>query len=125
MRCMGYIKARFGAGRWEQTFGEICKAVWSEEVDTAQVGGLREVLTRLFTELEAEEIMTAGQESKWKNALKQKTQEALDRGAFGAPWFWVTSATGISEPFFGSDRMHMMWEFLGLPWSDIQLQAKL
>ena len=125
MRCMAYIKARYGAKRWEQAFGEICKAVWSEERDTAQIEQLRQVLSRQFTELETDQILTAGQSTEYKDAIKKNTQEALERGAFGAPWFWVRSAAGVEEPFFGSDRMHMIWEHLGLPWSDIKLQAKM
>lgn len=53
-------------------------------------------------------------DKRWKEVLTAKTQEALDRGAFGAPFFWVvrTDDTDVEgqgkvvgeEPFFGSDR---------------------
>lgn len=60
--------------------------------------------------------MTAAMtDKKWKEALTATTQEALDRGAFGAPFFWVVRTdndadvdgqgrTVGEEPFFGSDR---------------------
>ena len=49
--------------------------------------------------------MKGAETSEVKEALKKATQEALDRGAFGNPWFWVTRASGgRGEPFFGSDR---------------------
>lgn len=48
-------------------------------------------------------------DKKWKEELTAKTQEALERGAFGAPFFWVVRDDGrgktvTEEPFFGSDR---------------------
>lgn len=48
--------------------------------------------------------MTAAETKEWKDKLLANTQEALDQGAFGAPWFWVRNAEGKEEPFFGSDR---------------------
>jgi glutathione S-transferase kappa 1 len=58
-----------------------------------------------------------------KDLLTATTQEALDRGAFGAPWLWVTNEEGKSEPFFGSDRFHFVYQYLGLPFQDITLLA--
>lgn len=60
--------------------------------------------TPLFTPSEVEKIMEGASASGFKDRLKAKTQEALDHGAFGAPWLWVTNSTGKGEPFFGSDR---------------------
>lgn len=56
---------------------------------------------------EVDAIMAAAGEQTWKDALTAKTQEALDRGAFGAPFFVVTSSTDEGqkeEVFWGSDR---------------------
>jgi glutathione S-transferase kappa 1 len=58
----------------------------------------------LFTKNDIEAIMKATAEEKWKDELKVTVEEALARGAFGAPWLWVTNEKGVSEPFFGSDR---------------------
>jgi hypothetical protein len=76
---------------------------------------------KLFTKDDVAEIMTAAASPKMKDALKKATQEALDRGAYGAPWLWVTNAQGDSEPFFGSDRFGHVFRFLGLPFRDITL----
>lgn len=57
-----------------------------------------------YSKEEVERILTAAQSPKIKKALADRTQEALDRGAFGAPWFWVRNSKGEEEPFFGSDR---------------------
>ena len=40
----------------------------------------------------------------YKQRLNDNTKEALERGAFGCPWFWVCNSKGEEEPFFGSDR---------------------
>ena len=68
--------------------------------------------------------MQKATDKEWKDKLTANTKEALDQGAFGAPWMWVTNGMGVSEPFFGSDRFHFMWEFLGLPWQDLAILPK-
>lgn len=67
---------------------------------------LRNELTNinLFSAKEVDEIIAAAESKEWKDKLLSNTQEALDKGAFGAPWFWVKNAQGVEEPFFGSDR---------------------
>lgn len=59
---------------------------------------------KLFTKEQVEEIMKGTETPQIKEALKKTTQEALDKGAFGNPWIWVTDEKGRQEPFFGSDR---------------------
>lgn len=59
---------------------------------------------KLFTKEQVEEIMKGTETPQIKEALKNTTQEALDKGAFGNPWIWVTDGEGREEPFFGSDR---------------------
>ncbi|KAK4217938.1 glutathione S-transferase kappa 1 [Rhypophila decipiens] len=69
----------------------------------------------LFSPAEIQKIMQATSESEFKDRLKDKTQEALDKGAFGAPWMWVTNSQGKGEPFFGSDRFDFIYRYLDLP----------
>jgi glutathione S-transferase kappa 1 len=59
---------------------------------------------KLFSNQEVEAIMKGAATQEMKDLLKGTTQKALDQGAFGAPWLWVTNDAGESEPFFGSDR---------------------
>jgi glutathione S-transferase kappa 1 len=75
----------------------------------------------LFTAEEVDAILKAASSQPIKDTLKKTTQDALDRGAFGAPWIWVTNSAGVSEPFFGSDRFHYVYKFLDLPFQDIAL----
>lgn len=58
----------------------------------------------LFTGEEVRRIMAAAATDALKQTVKDTTQAALDRGAFGAPWLWVSDGRGRGEPFFGSDR---------------------
>ena len=48
--------------------------------------------------------MAATKDQEYKDHVKGVVVEALSRGAFGAPWLWVTDSKGRSQPFFGSDR---------------------
>ncbi|KXX82568.1 Glutathione S-transferase kappa 1 [Madurella mycetomatis] len=76
---------------------------------------------KLFTAEEVQEIMRAAGTDEIKELLKITTQRALDQGAFGNPWLWVTNRKGKGEPFFGSDRFHFVYRFLGLPYRDVTL----
>ncbi|KAH6661937.1 thioredoxin-like protein [Plectosphaerella plurivora] len=76
---------------------------------------------KLFTPDDVASILAAATTPEMKDALKKATQEALDRGAYGAPWLWVTNSTGQSEPFFGSDRFGHVFRFLDLPFQDVTL----
>jgi len=80
--------------------------------------------TGLFTTSEVVEILAAAGEQEWKDALTQNTRTALEKGAFGAPWMWVTNSEGKEEPFFGSDRWHFLWMFLGVGCSDLEVWPK-
>jgi glutathione S-transferase kappa 1 len=57
---------------------------------------------KLFSDEDVEKIMN-GRES-MKDRVKDLTGEAVQKGAFGAPWLIVTREDGKSEAFFGSDR---------------------
>ena len=58
----------------------------------------------MFSPEEVKAILEGAQSAECKGMLKRTTTEALERGAFGAPYFWVTNAEGKAEPFFGNDR---------------------
>jgi glutathione S-transferase kappa 1 len=59
---------------------------------------------RLFRAEDVDAIAKGMASPEIKDALRATTQQALDQGAFGAPWMWVTNSAGVTEPFFGSDR---------------------
>lgn len=101
---------------------EFSKSVWENNEDTGKPEILRKVLGKTFDAPEADTIAAAAGQQKWKAKLTETTKEALDKGAYGAPWFWVRSLNGEEGPFFGSDRFAFMWKFLGLKWRDVVLE---
>lgn len=53
--------------------------------------------------------------------LTDETAMLVEKGAFGAPWWLVTNSEGVEEPFFGSDRFHFVYQFLGVPFRDMEI----
>ncbi|KAH8884124.1 DSBA-like thioredoxin domain-containing protein [Thozetella sp. PMI_491] len=69
----------------------------------------------LFSEDQVKEIIAAQNSTKYKEVLRTATKQLNDRGAFGVPWIIASNSKGKQEPYFGSDRFHHVFEFLGLP----------
>ncbi|KAK1969512.1 DSBA-like thioredoxin domain-containing protein [Colletotrichum sublineola] len=76
---------------------------------------------RLFSDADVRKILEGAATQEIKDSVKAKTQEAIERGAFGAPWFWVVNDEGKGEPFFGSDRFQFMYDYLGVPYQDVTI----
>lgn len=138
LRALHFVKARYPADTYLATWRHLLRAFWTlheppntpaalakalaDVPATTPGGGEEEEGKRLFTADDVDRIVRAAAEPAYKDALRRATEEAQQRGAFGAPWLWVTNAaTGRSEPFFGSDRWHHVYEFLGLPYQDVAL----
>jgi 2-hydroxychromene-2-carboxylate isomerase len=82
----------------------LSKALAEATSDFVGSGSSSNTASRLFSDDDVKRIMEAASSQEMKDLLKETTQQAVEKGAFGAPWFWVTNSAGISEPFFGSDR---------------------
>lgn len=78
--------------------------MWEQGVDVSKPDLLATVLSKRFSPSEVKSILEGANSAEYKQLLNDKTKEALDHGAFGCPWFWVTNSKGEEEPFFGSDR---------------------
>ncbi|PHH64655.1 hypothetical protein CDD81_4096 [Ophiocordyceps australis] len=89
-------------------------AVLQDALAGVQVNG-----KRVFDAAQVAHIMQAREE--YKQTLVDEVQSAREKGAFGAPWLWVTNAKGESQPFFGSDRFNQVFRFLGLDFHDVEL----
>ncbi|PKS06851.1 hypothetical protein jhhlp_006927 [Lomentospora prolificans] len=76
---------------------------------------------KLFSAEEVKAIMEGTETPEMKEALKATTEVAIRKRAFGAPWLVVTNSEGREEVFFGSDRFGFIYEFLGLPYHDVEL----
>ncbi|KAH8175319.1 DSBA-like thioredoxin domain-containing protein [Sarocladium implicatum] len=65
-------------------------------------------------EEEAKKVEEAGKTQEAKDRLKEYTQEAFDKGAFGMPWMVCKDREGREEGFFGVDSLGQVTTFLGL-----------
>ncbi|PMD66675.1 thioredoxin-like protein [Hyaloscypha bicolor E] len=129
-RALCYVKARHPQSTFDQIFLALFHALWNLHVNITLPGPFTDTLetTGLFAPPQISDIVSATKEQEWKDKLLANTQKVLDQGAFGAPWMWVQNGEGKEEPFFGSDRFHFMWTFLGVPFRDIEItppKAKL
>ena len=95
---------------------ELWLRIWSRDEDITlheslqhaclAVGLTKEAANDLIGQIESQEV---------KNVLRRTTQEALDLGAFGAP-FIVAHLGDKKEEFFGSDRMELLAHMLQEQW---------
>ncbi|KAF2718036.1 glutathione S-transferase kappa 1 [Polychaeton citri CBS 116435] len=123
LRSMCYVKETYPKERYELAISELWTAIWEDGIDVGKPELLASVLRRHFAESDVAEILQAAQEPRFKERLTSNTEEALKTGAFGAPWFMVKNFKGETEPFFGSDRFHYMWDYLEIPHRDFKVLA--
>ena len=85
-------------GQLDAYLNVVFPALWVKGLDMGQA----EVVARVLTEagLDAEHVFTHANTPEIKDALKTSTEEAIARGAFGAPTLFVGD-----EMFFGQDRL--------------------
>lgn len=93
-------------GRFDTLHSLLFDAVWIHGRDLGEEAVLRELATDAG--LDAQAALEASQAPVVKEQLKANTDEAVRRGAFGAPSFFVGD-----ELFFGNDRMDFVLEALG------------
>jgi 2-hydroxychromene-2-carboxylate isomerase len=83
----------------------VYRAVWAEAIDLGDDATLAGVLDKAG--VPATEILAAVEGQDVKDALRRNTDEAVSRGVFGAPTFFVGS-----EMFWGNDRLDFVEEAL-------------
>ncbi|KAJ6780511.1 hypothetical protein PWT90_07335 [Aphanocladium album] len=128
LRAIHYIKAHYPEPVFVATFHFFLEKFWTPpNRKIADEAVLREVLgevtetiqggRKLFSAADVDKIMDG--RAAFKDSVKKETDEALAKGAFGAPWIWVTNSKGQEEPFFGSDRFNHIYAFLDIPFQDV------
>jgi 2-hydroxychromene-2-carboxylate isomerase len=123
-RALTYIK-RQHAHKLVPAFLACFETMWNGQLDISKPENLAKALAKAFSGAEVEEILAAAASPEIKNELTATTERVVkELGAFGCPWYWVTNGQGKSEPFFGSDRFHFMWDFLELPHEDLRLKVE-
>ena len=85
----------------------VFRAYWAEGKDIASP----EVLAAVASSAGLDGAAVVAAAPGYKEALMRQTQEAVDRGAFGAPTFFVP-APGGEEMFVGNDRLELACEAL-------------
>ena len=86
------------AGVFEPFHRAVYPAFWVEGIDMGQPERIVEVLAGAG--LDGEKLVASAADADVKQALRATTEEAVARGVFGAPTFFVEG-----EMFFGSDRL--------------------
>lgn len=85
-------------GGFEALRDSIFRAVWSEKIDPSDLAAMKPVIERAG--LDADHMVERTGDPEIKARLKANTDEAIERGVFGAPTIFVGD-----EMFFGNDRL--------------------
>ncbi len=101
---MLYVKDHFETSRFEDQFHELWTAYWKDHMDISKPEVMGKCLSRHFSDEEVRWILEGATTAKYKKLLTDETARLVERGAFGAPWYFVRNRAGKVEPFFGSDR---------------------
>ena len=91
---------------------------WSEDLDVhtpedltiigEKAGMSKDQIEACLADMKSDEV---------KKRLKEVTEEAIDRGAFGSPTMFFTDQNGDNEQmFWGSDRFEMVAAMYDKPW---------
>lgn len=124
---MLYIKRHYPREVFETTFLSLWTYSFLDHVDISQPPNLIRLLSdksqgNNYSESEIKDIMNAAKTKEYKDLLTNETKKCVEQyGAFGAPWFWLTNDKGEQEPLFGSDRWAYMWDFLGVPYKNVEI----
>jgi len=108
----------------EKLAEELFKIYWEEDGDLADLETIRNALTKCgCTPAEVDEtIQKANDANGGKKILKDNTDDAVAKGAFGAPTMYVkvhNEQTKKTEEvmIWGSDRFHIVFPLIGVPWT--------
>jgi len=99
------VLQRKGDPRFEDYCDAMFKAIWADSLNMNDPATAAQALTRAG--FDAQALVALASEQTTKDALKAATQEAVDRGVFGAPTFFVGD-----QMFWGQDRMDFVREAL-------------
>ncbi|NVB37983.1 2-hydroxychromene-2-carboxylate isomerase [Pseudenhygromyxa sp. WMMC2535] len=83
------------------------RAYWVDGVEISSPEGLREVLGRAGLSARADEILARIEAPEIKQALRDRTDEAIAAGVFGAPTFVIDVGEGEAL-YWGTDRIAMV-----------------
>lgn len=105
MQLMRGITAYLGTEQFVPLVDAIFRAMWIEQLDMGQPEIVGEVLSR--SGFAPEEVLQRMNDPAVKELLRSHTEEAVERGVFGAPTCFVGT-----QMFFGQDRLDFVEEAL-------------
>lgn len=100
--------------RWARA---TLEAYWTRNLDISQPAALEALAAELG--FDGQELLARAQTPEAKEQLKAYTDEAVQRGAFGAPTFFIGDAM-----FWGNDRFELMASALGAADADAQVASE-
>jgi len=83
----------------------VMSTYWTKDADIGQPEVLKGVAATLG--MDGDALLAAAQDPAVKDRLKANTEEAVERGVFGAPTFFVGE-----QMFWGNDRLVLLEDFL-------------
>ncbi|PAV69534.1 hypothetical protein WR25_12001 [Diploscapter pachys] len=101
---------------------ELWTQLWSRGQKVFEDADLKEVLKKIGVTNE-DQLLKESKDPKIAQELENNTQEAIEQGAFGAPWI-VVHKDGEDHYFFGSDRFPLIAQLIGKPFS-VPLPSKI
>ena len=88
------------------------RAVWANDENLADPTVLERCVREACGADQVSVLIASAKRDDVKEALRRRTQSAIELGAFGAPWIVV----GDDDCIFGSDRFDVVAERAGVPW---------
>jgi glutathione S-transferase kappa 1 len=92
---------------------ELWTRVWCMDKPIHEISNLREVCKQLNI-ADTEEIIANISSQEVKDVLKKNVEDANASGAFGAPWIILKQEGQADIPIFGSDRLPIICDLLGV-----------
>ena len=83
------------------------KAYWTDGKDISQDNVISQICEDL--NIDSNTFLNFINQEKTKSALKENTQELIDRGGFGSPTYFFKDSM-----FFGNDRIQLLEEQLNI-----------
>ncbi|XP_039194632.1 glutathione S-transferase kappa 1-like [Crotalus tigris] len=100
----------------ESVSRELWMRLWSRDEDIVQPESILAAAEKAgLPSGKSQELLKMSTSPEVKNRLKETTDEALNRGAFGVPSF-IIQIDGKPQLFFGSDRIEVLGNALGEKW---------
>lgn len=101
-----------GTDKFEPYVIAMTDAMWQHQKNLASPEVLGEIVAGVG--IDPEEFFALAQQPEIKEKLKANTEEAVERGAFGAPTMFVGE-----DMYFGQDRLFMVAEAVGIDIRDV------